>query len=95
MEAPIIDREEAAQLVKSWRRRGDVVVFTNGHFDLLHMGHVRYLQKARSLGEHLVVGLNSDRSTRLRKGPGRPIIPERERAQLLAALRCVDAVIIF
>jgi rfaE bifunctional protein nucleotidyltransferase chain/domain len=67
---------------------------TNGHFDLLHVGHVRYLFSARQLGDALVVGLNSDASTRGRK-PGRPLVPEEERAELVAALECVDAVVIF
>jgi rfaE bifunctional protein nucleotidyltransferase chain/domain len=70
------------------------VVMTNGHFDLLHVGHVRYLQGARGLGDALVVGLNSDASTRARK-PGRPLVPQEERAELLAALACVDIVVIF
>lgn len=84
--------------VLAWRRElaqtGRTVVFTNGHFDLLHVGHVRYLQAARALGDALIVGLNSDASTRARK-PGRPIVPQAERAELLAALGCVDAVVIF
>jgi D-glycero-beta-D-manno-heptose 1-phosphate adenylyltransferase len=67
---------------------------TNGHFDLLHVGHVRYLQGARCLGDALVVGLNSDASTRARK-PGRPLVPQEDRAELLASLACVDAVVIF
>jgi D-beta-D-heptose 7-phosphate kinase/D-beta-D-heptose 1-phosphate adenosyltransferase len=71
------------------------VVFTNGVFDLVHPGHLRYLRAARAEGDALVVGLNSDRSVRAIKGPGRPIIPERERAELLAALSFVDAVVVF
>jgi len=71
------------------------VVFTNGCFDLLHPGHIRTLEAARQLGDALVVGLNSDRGVRELKGPGRPILPERERAEILAALECVDAVVIF
>jgi rfaE bifunctional protein nucleotidyltransferase chain/domain len=71
-----------------------IVVMTNGHFDLLHVGHARYLQAARALGDALVVGVNSDASTRARK-PGRPIVPQDERAELVAALGCVDAVVIF
>lgn len=79
----------------AWRagQKGQVV-FTNGHFDLLHVGHVRYLQAARALGDALVVGLNSDASTAARK-PGRPIVGQDERAELLAALGCVDVVVIF
>lgn len=71
------------------------MVFTNGVFDLLHPGHVRYLQQARALGDVLVVGLNSDESVRRNKGPERPITPEAERAEILAALECVDVVVIF
>lgn len=76
------------------RAAGRSLVFTNGHFDLLHVGHVRYLQAARALGDALLVGLNSDASTRARK-PGRPIVPQDERAELVAALACVDVVVIF
>jgi rfaE bifunctional protein nucleotidyltransferase chain/domain len=76
------------------RLAGKTVVMTNGHFDLLHVGHVRYLQGARQLGDVLVVGLNSDASTRARK-PGRPLVPQEDRAELLAALACVDVVVIF
>jgi len=76
------------------REAGRTLVFTNGHFDLLHVGHARYLQAARALGDALLVGLNSDASTRARK-PGRPIVPQDERAELVAALGCVDAVVIF
>ena len=71
------------------------VVFTNGCFDLLHPGHIRTLEAARQLGDALVVGLNSDHGVRELKGPGRPILPEHERAEILAALECVDAVVIF
>ena len=71
------------------------MVFTNGVFDLLHPGHVRYLQQARALGDMLIVGLNSDASVRRNKGPERPINPESERAEVVAALECVDAVVIF
>ncbi len=78
-----------------WRgQQTGPVVMTNGHFDLLHIGHVRYLQAARGLGGALVVGLNSDASTAARK-PGRPLVPQADRAELLAALGCVDAVVIF
>jgi D-glycero-beta-D-manno-heptose 1-phosphate adenylyltransferase len=79
----------------AWRReQPGGVVFTNGHFDLLHVGHVRYLQAARALGQALVVGLNSDASCAARK-PGRPLVPQEDRAELLAALGCVDVVVIF
>jgi rfaE bifunctional protein nucleotidyltransferase chain/domain len=77
------------------KRNGRRVVFTNGCFDLLHPGHIETLEKARSLGDALVVGVNSDRSVRDVKGAGRPILPERERAEILAALECVDGVVIF
>jgi rfaE bifunctional protein nucleotidyltransferase chain/domain len=77
------------------RQSIDKLVFTNGHFDLLHVGHILYLQRARALGEALFVGLNSDESTVALKGPKRPLVPQADRAQVLAALECVDAVIIF
>jgi D-beta-D-heptose 7-phosphate kinase/D-beta-D-heptose 1-phosphate adenosyltransferase len=77
------------------KRNGRRLVFTNGCFDLLHPGHIRTLEKARSFGDALVVGVNSDRSVREMKGSGRPILPEHERAEILAALESVDAVVIF
>ncbi|HJZ77211.1 MAG TPA: D-glycero-beta-D-manno-heptose 1-phosphate adenylyltransferase [Vicinamibacterales bacterium] len=86
---------EAAVLVAGARSRGQEVVFTNGVFDLLHPGHVRYLQQARALGDMLIVGVNSDRSVRAIKGPSRPINSQDERAELIAALACVDAAVIF
>src|SRR5580765_7184781 len=86
---------EAVALARQLRAAGKTVVFTNGVFDLLHPGHVRYLRHARSLGDALIVGINSDRSVRAVKGPDRPINSEAERAELLAALACVDAVAIF
>ncbi len=79
----------------AWRRDGKTVVFTNGVFDILHPGHVRYLTAARALGDVLVVAVNSDRSVRGNKGPSRPINAEHERAEVLSALACVDAVVIF
>lgn len=84
-----------ATLVADLRRRGKRIVFTNGVFDLLHPGHVRYLQAARTEGDALVVAINSDRSVRGNKGTDRPVTPERERAELLSALAVVDAVVIF
>lgn len=87
--------DRALGVVAQIRAEGGTVVFTNGVFDLLHPGHVRYLQAARACGDALVVGVNSDRSVRANKGPSRPIVPEAERAELLAALACVDAVTIF
>jgi D-beta-D-heptose 7-phosphate kinase/D-beta-D-heptose 1-phosphate adenosyltransferase len=86
---------EAVALVNRLRADGKKVVFTNGVFDLLHPGHVRYLRHARRLGDALIVGINSDGSVRAVKGPDRPITPEAERAEILAALACVDAVAIF
>jgi D-beta-D-heptose 7-phosphate kinase/D-beta-D-heptose 1-phosphate adenosyltransferase len=87
--------DDAVALVARLRGGGKAVVFTNGVFDLLHPGHVRYLQQARALGDCLIVGINSDRSVRENKGPGRPITPEAERAELLRALTCVDEVVVF
>jgi len=83
------------RIVKAWQKAGNKVVFTNGVFDLLHVGHVTYLSKAAELGDKLVVGLNSDDSVRRIKGPSRPINNETNRATLLAALFFIDAVIIF
>lgn len=87
--------DDAAALAASVRAKGGTVVFTNGVFDLLHPGHVRYLQDARALGDLLIVAINTDRSVRANKGPTRPITPELERAEVLRALRCVDAVVLF
>jgi D-beta-D-heptose 7-phosphate kinase/D-beta-D-heptose 1-phosphate adenosyltransferase len=86
---------EAVALVATLRAAGKTIVFTNGVFDLLHPGHVRYLQQARALGDALVVGVNSDRSVRANKGASRPINPEHERAEVVAALASVDAVVVF
>jgi rfaE bifunctional protein nucleotidyltransferase chain/domain len=93
--ARVLARDAAVALVRSLRDRGQAVVFTNGVFDLLHPGHIRYLQSARALGDALVVGLNADASVRRNKGPGRPINPEHERAEVLAGLASVDAVVLF
>ncbi len=87
--------DQAIALVDRSRAAGYRIVFTNGVFDLLHAGHVRYLQHARSLGDVLVVGLNSDRSVRVNKGHGRPITPQQERTEILEALTPVDAVVVF
>jgi D-beta-D-heptose 7-phosphate kinase/D-beta-D-heptose 1-phosphate adenosyltransferase len=94
-ESRVLSRADATALIERRRARGAVVVFTNGVFDLFHPGHVRYLQQARALGDMLIVGLNSDASVRCNKGADRPINPEAERAEVLAALECVDAVVIF
>jgi D-beta-D-heptose 7-phosphate kinase/D-beta-D-heptose 1-phosphate adenosyltransferase len=88
-------RDALAVEVQRRQQAGEVGVFTNGCFDLLHLGHVRYLQDARNLGDFLVLGLNSDESTYHLKGPGRPLVPENERAEILAALACIDYVTIF
>jgi D-glycero-beta-D-manno-heptose 1-phosphate adenylyltransferase len=91
----IVSRRELAELVKHWRANGEKIILTNGCFDLLHVGHVRYLRGAKELGGKVVVALNSDQSARALKGEGRPVTTERERAELLAALQDVDAVVIF
>jgi D-beta-D-heptose 7-phosphate kinase/D-beta-D-heptose 1-phosphate adenosyltransferase len=86
---------EGADLARAFRAQGKRVVFTNGVFDILHPGHLRYLQQARALGDVLIVGLNADASVRRNKGPERPINPQQERAEILEALECVDAVVLF
>ena len=91
----VLDRKTLKERVDSFRQSGKVVVFTNGCFDLLHVGHVRYLQEARKQGDCLVVAVNSDSSVRQIKGPERPIIAEEQRAEVVAALGCVDWVTIF
>jgi D-glycero-beta-D-manno-heptose 1-phosphate adenylyltransferase len=91
----IVSREGLHAILEEHRRAGRKIVFANGVFDLLHVGHVRYLEAARAEGDLLVVGINSDASTRKLKGDGRPILTERARAALVAALRVVDYVVIF
>jgi rfaE bifunctional protein nucleotidyltransferase chain/domain len=91
----VLTTAAAAAWAEHARRAGQRVVFTNGVFDLVHPGHVRYLRDARALGDALMVGVNSDRSARANKGPGRPINPQGERAEVLAALGVVDAVVVF
>ncbi len=93
--APILDRDEITRFAAERRAAGKSIVLANGCFDLLHVGHVRYLSEAKALGDVLVVGINSDRQVAKLKGPGRPAIPAEERAELIAALRFVDAVTIF
>lgn len=98
--SPIIDKifADAASvmsLVDKWKHAGDRIVFTNGCFDIIHMGHVLYLDEARSLGDRLIVGLNSDQSVRRLKGPSRPINDQVNRATVLAGLASVDAVVLF
>ena len=88
-------RADAASFAESRRHAGRRVVFTNGVFDIIHPGHIRYLQQARALGDLLIVGINADASVRRNKGPHRPITPEDERAEIVAAFDCVDAVVVF
>jgi rfaE bifunctional protein nucleotidyltransferase chain/domain len=95
LKSAILGLEDAVLRFGRYRRQGRTLVFTNGCFDLLHPGHLRTLQQAREMGDILLVGLNSDASVRHLKGEGRPLQPERERAEILAALECVDAVVIF
>jgi rfaE bifunctional protein nucleotidyltransferase chain/domain len=94
-EAKILSRRELAHRVEQWRGAGERIVLANGNFDLLHVGHVRYLRGAKELGGKLVVAINSDESVRALKGAGRPVMPEGERAEIVAALSDVDAVVIF
>jgi rfaE bifunctional protein nucleotidyltransferase chain/domain len=91
----VLSLKELVPIRECLKAKGKIVVLTNGHFDVLHVGHIDCLQRAKALGDVLIVGLNSDASTRLLKGEKRPIVPQEERAQLLAALQCVDHVIIF
>jgi D-glycero-beta-D-manno-heptose 1-phosphate adenylyltransferase len=91
----ILSRKQLRQRVAEWRQAGESITLANGAFDLLHVGHVRYLHAAKQLGGRLVVAVNSDDSVRTLKGRGRPVIPEAERAEILAALADVDAVVIF
>jgi rfaE bifunctional protein nucleotidyltransferase chain/domain len=95
MKGRVLDRPGLEQFVRDARANGARIVFTNGVFDILHPGHLRYLQAARRHGDLLIVGVNSDASVRRNKGPERPINPEGERAEVLAALECVDAVSVF
>jgi D-beta-D-heptose 7-phosphate kinase/D-beta-D-heptose 1-phosphate adenosyltransferase len=91
----VLTREALASEMRRRQEGGERGVFTNGCFDLLHLGHVRYLQEARALGDFLVLGLNADESVTLLKGPGRPLVPASERAEMLAGLTCVDYVVVF
>jgi len=91
----ILTRERLLRQVEEWRRAGERITLANGGFDLLHVGHVRYLRGAKALGGKLVVAVNSDESVRALKGEGRPIMPAEERAEIVAALADVDAVVIF
>jgi D-glycero-beta-D-manno-heptose 1-phosphate adenylyltransferase len=91
----IVDRKVLRKRVEEWRRAGERIVLANGNFDLLHVGHVRYLRGAKELGGKLIVAINSDESVRELKGDGRPLIPAEERAEIVASLADVDAVVIF
>ena len=91
----ILSRSELRQRVEEWRRADERITLANGNFDLLHVGHVRYLNGAKALGGKLVVAINSDDSVRALKGEGRPVMPEHERAEIVAALANVDAVVVF
>jgi len=94
-EEKLLSRSELRRRVEQWRHAGERIVLGNGKFDLLHVGHVRYLLGAKELGGKLVVAINSDESVRALKGEGRPVMPEKDRAEIIAALADVDAVIIF
>ena len=93
--ASILEREELVQRVNELRSEGAAIVFANGCFDLFHVGHLRYLEGAAALGDVLVVAINSDRQARELKGEDRPFTPENERAEIVAALKCVDFVTVF
>lgn len=95
IEERLLDFDQVEQQALAWRESGETVVFTNGCFDILHIGHLKTLNRARSEGDRLVVGVNSDQSVKRLKGSQRPINCERDRALLLAGLRCVDAVVVF
>src|SRR4028118_1952701 len=91
----IVGWEEALQKINEWKSKGEEVVFTNGCFDIVHLGHVDYLEKARNLGKHLVLGLNTDASVSRIKGPARPIVDETSRSRVIASLSFVDLVVFF
>lgn len=91
----ILSRKDLLDRVEEWRRAGDPITLANGNFDLLHVGHIRYLRGAKALGGRLIVAINSDASVRALKGDGRPVMPAEERAEIVAALADVDAVVIF
>lgn len=95
MKQRVFTWEEAEAQIAAWKARGEIVVFTNGCFDMLHRGHITYLAQAASLGDHLLVGLNSDASVKRLKGESRPVNGENDRALMLSALRSVDGVVIF
>ena len=95
MSEKILNREQLLHRIAEWRQAGERIVLANGCFDLLHVGHIRYLRAAKALGGKLVVAVNADESVRQLKGEGRPLMPETERAEILAALEAVDAVTVF
>ncbi len=95
MKEKIKERKELLRIVKNLKTKGKRIVFTNGCFDLLHLGHVRYLEEAKALGDVLVVGVNSDSSVRKLKGAKRPILPQQERTEILSGLGCVDYITVF
>lgn len=95
MKNKIVSRSQIKEVIGELKKQGQKIAFTNGCFDLLHMGHIRYLQEARTSGDCLIIGLNSDRSVRSIKDPHRPLIPEDQRAGVLAALECVDYIVLF
>ncbi|HXX14240.1 MAG TPA: D-glycero-beta-D-manno-heptose 1-phosphate adenylyltransferase [Candidatus Eremiobacteraceae bacterium] len=95
MQSAVLTVDELIVRFDRRKRNGKRVVFTNGCFDLLHPGHIHSLEAARALGDYLVVGINSDETVRILKGPDRPVMPQTERAEILASLECVDAVVIF
>ena len=95
MREKIKAKEDLRKIVDDFKTKGEKIIFTNGCFDLLHVGHIRYLEEAKALGDILVVGINSDQSVRRIKGPYRPILPEEERAEILSGLGCVDYITIF
>lgn len=95
MKEKILSRKDLQQRVRAWRRAGERITLANGCFDLLHVGHIRYLHAAKKLGGRLIVAVNADDSVRQLKGKGRPLVPAAERAEILSALADVDAVVIF
>jgi D-beta-D-heptose 7-phosphate kinase/D-beta-D-heptose 1-phosphate adenosyltransferase len=95
MKKKVKEKEDLCEILKRLKAEGKRIVFTNGCFDLLHIGHLRYLEKAKTLGDILVVGVNSDASVQGLKGPGRPVLPLEERMELLSGLECVDYVVSF
>lgn len=94
-ESKILTREQAVEQANAWRAAGEAIVFTNGCFDIVHLGHIDYLEKARNLGQRMILGLNTDASVSRIKGPLRPVVNEYARARLMAALAFVDAVTLF